>query len=354
MRTLVVTSTFPQWEGDPRGGFIRRFWEARVRDGEHVEVVAPRTRWCRGALDTPLDVRRYPYAPAAWSTLSGHFGILENLRARPHRALLLPTFLRQMRVAIEQALDQRGFDRVVAHMVVPCGLVAATTTSPRSVPLEVYGHGTDVDVLIGAPAPVRRRLARRLHAASVVYVPSAEKQGRFANAMPELADRCRVATMVETVVTEPVERRPVPGRILFLGRLIRQKGVDDLIRAVAGLNGGAHLHIAGDGPERTRLARLADKMGVEAVFHGYVEGSRKQAALAAAAVVCVPSREIHGLSEGAPLVVREASTLGIPVVATRVGGIPELVAEHEERVTLVPPGDRGALRTALMAHVPQS
>ena len=344
-----MTSTFPQWQGDPRGGFIQRLWEARAAAGESVEVLAPRTRWCTGEIGGPLTVTRFAYAPASCSTLSGQFGILENIRARPYRAALLPPFLASMHRAIRARLAAANFDRLVAHMIVPCGIAGAlaTTTGLR---LEIFGHGTDVDVLIGAPRPVRRWAVRRLQRASAIFLPSQEKLGRFVAALPELRPACSVATMVETVVDERVQRCPVPGRILFLGRLIRQKGVDDLIRAVAQMDGAAHLHIAGDGPERGRLAALAERTGARVVFHGFVEGSRKRAALASASVVCVPSREVAGLSEGTPLVVREAGLHRIPVVATRVGGIPELVGTDDD-VTLVPPGDPGALRRALARHV---
>ena len=348
-RTLVVTSTFPQWEGDPRGAFIRRFWEARASASEQVEILAPRTRWCHGELQGPLRVRRFCYAPRPCSTVSGEFGILENLRARPYRAGLLPPFLVAMFAALRRSLAEGGWDRVVAHMLVPCGIIAGLAIEGSKLRFEIYGHGTDVDLLIGAPRQLRRLALRAaLHRAQVIHLPSEEKRGRVRLALPALAQRCRVATMVETVVNEPIERQPVPGRILFLGRLIRQKGVDDLIRAVVGLEGQAQLHIAGDGPERKRLVNLAARTQVDAVFHGFVEGSQKREALASASVLCVPSREVRGLSEGAPLVVREASTLGIPVVATRVGGIPELAGDNA-LVTLIPPGDRLALRAALQA-----
>lgn len=348
-RTLVVTSTFPQWEDDPRGGFIRRYWASRADAGEYVEVLAPQTRWCTGGLHGRLAVTRFHYAPSWCSTLSGQFGILENIRARPYRAALVGPFAIAMHRVLQRRLAAAHWDRLVAHMVVPCGVIAAAAKS-ASVPLHIYGHGTDVDIAIKAPRVIRRRLESTLLAAERVFVPSQEKLGRLCAAMPALAGRCEVAAMTETVVAEPVVRRPVPGRILFLGRLIRQKGVDDLIRAVAELHGVAHLHIAGEGPERARLGRLATHMGVDAVFHGFVAGPQKRDALASAAVVCVPSREVWGLSEGAPLVVREASLLGIPVVATRVGGIPELAGQGAP-VTLVPPGDRTALRSALLQHI---
>ena len=112
-RTLVLTSTFPQWEGDPRGAFIRRYWEARSGRGR-VEVLAPRTRWCSGELRSPLEIHRFCYAPKPCSTLSGQFGILENLRARPHRSSLVPPFLLAMFAALRRRLPQAMVPQVAA------------------------------------------------------------------------------------------------------------------------------------------------------------------------------------------------------------------------------------------------
>ena len=87
---------------------------------------------------------------------------------------------------------------------------------------------------------------------------------------------------------------------------------------------------------------------MRARFHGFVHADAKHRLLSNADVVCVPSREVAGLSEGAPLVVREAFAYGVPVVATRVGGIPEL--EHAQgHMELVPPRDTVALTRALAA-----
>lgn len=345
-RTLVVTSTFPQWDGDPRGAFLRRFWEARARQGEEVEVLAPQTAWCRGELHTPLAVRRFAYAPAACSTVSGAHGILENLRARPWRLALVPAFFAGMAVAIARRLAAARYDRVVAHMMVPSGVVVAMLCRRAQVPFEIYGHGTDVDVLVAAPSVVRRRLEPRLAAAAAIHVPSHDKLQRLCRALPALGGRCHVATMAQTVPAALLERRPVPGRVLFLGRLIRQKGVAELVDAVARLGAGVSLVVAGDGPERARLMARAARAGIDARFVGFVEGAHKHELLAAAAVVCVPSREVGCLSEGAPLVVLEARAQGVPVVATRVGGIPELAGD-DDGITLVAPDEPRALCEAL-------
>jgi len=231
-------------------------------------------------------------------------------------------------------------------MMIPSGVVVAALCRRAGVPFEIYGHGTDVDVLVALPAVLRRIIERRFCAAAAIHVPSLDKQRRLVRALPGLAARCRVATMAQTVPTPPRERCIVPGRVLFLGRLIRQKGVAELVDAVRRLGPGASLVVAGDGPERARLLAHAARAGIDATFVGFVEGERKHELLASAAVVCVPSREVGVLSEGAPLVVLEARAQGVPVVATRVGGIPELAGD-DDGITLVDPADPHALAEAL-------
>src|SRR5690606_10191391 len=118
-RIVVVTTTFPQWEGDPRGAFIRRHWELRCERGDEVVVLAPRTRWCTDDLASPLVVKRIAYAPARLSTLTGRFGILENIRERPWRACLVPLLWRALRRSLVAELEAEGADLVVGHMMLP-------------------------------------------------------------------------------------------------------------------------------------------------------------------------------------------------------------------------------------------
>jgi glycosyltransferase involved in cell wall biosynthesis len=114
---------------------------------------------------------------------------------------------------------------------------------------------------------------------------------------------------------------------LYLGRLVPDKGADLLLDA---LPDGVTLLLAGDGPERARLERAA--AGRPSVrFVGEARGPDKRALLAAADALVVPSRR-----DGAPTVVREALALGLPLVATRAGGIPELV-RHGHTALLCPP-----------------
>ena len=134
-------------------------------------------------------------------------------------------------------------------------------------------------------------------------------------------------------------------RILFLGRLSRQKGVDDLLQAFAAVHGehpSSRLDLCGDGDAEQVTCR-ARALGVaDAVrLHGWVTGDRKRELLREAGLYVLPS-----YIEGMPMSVLEAMAAGLPVVATPVGGVPELVRSGLDGY-IVPAGDTASLAGAL-------
>src|SRR5437899_9280286 len=141
-----------------------------------------------------------------------------------------------------------------------------------------------------------------------------------------------VARNVDVVLAPPpvavaVPELPAkPNLVLFLGRLEAKKGIYDLLDAVAGLRAAVpdvRLVCAGDG-DRIGVARYAERLGIaDAVkFTGWVGPSGKRALLEHAAVFALPSYK-----ETLPASLIEAMGAGIPVVASPVGGIPELVVD---------------------------
>lgn len=139
----------------------------------------------------------------------------------------------------------------------------------------------------------------------------------------------------------------LPSRYLLgLGRHVRVKGFDLLLRAFAraiGAGGlaGLSLVIAGDGPERQRLAALAAELGVadRIVLPGRLDHGQVTAVMAGAEALVVPSRV-----EAFGIVVLEGLRAGVPVIATSLGGVAEFAADA---AVLVDPTDLGALATAL-------
>lgn len=133
--------------------------------------------------------------------------------------------------------------------------------------------------------------------------------------------------------------------LLAVGRLSREKGHADLVRAIArlretGPDARFKLVVLGEGPERSAVEEESRRLGVmeRIVFAGHASDVRPFYALADA--LALPSH-----SEGSPNVLLEAMAAGVPVAATRVGGVPE-IASDEETALLVPAHDPDALAAA--------
>ena len=146
----------------------------------------------------------------------------------------------------------------------------------------------------------------------------------------------------------PRAARSGPLRCVTVARLSPEKGLDDLLRAVAAARAGGtdvRVTIAGDGPDRDALGTLAGELGLngEVRFAGFVpHGPELVGVLDAADVFVLPSR-----SEGLPHSIVEAMARGLPIIGSEIGGIPELLAGGGGVV--VPPGDPDALAQALVA-----
>lgn len=170
--------------------------------------------------------------------------------------------------------------------------------------------------------------------------------------VPELADRPPAVIHVGVHLRGPPPARPPRGRtfrILYVGSLESRKGVDVLLRAVAGLDGEVELQVVGDGPERGRLEALRGALGIEdrVVFQGRKSNEAVLAAMGGADVLVVPSRiGPRNQTEGLPTVIVEAMANELPVVASRLTGIPEIVI-HEETGLLVEVDDVAGLAEAL-------
>lgn len=143
---------------------------------------------------------------------------------------------------------------------------------------------------------------------------------------------------------EPVAPAHDARDFMYVGMLRDLKGPDVFIRAVAALRAGGHdvsAHVYGAGDDAERYYALAAELGLgEAVaFH---EPTPAREAFATGRVLVVPSR-----AESMPYIVLEAAAASVPMIATAVGGVPEIFGPHADR--LVAPGDADALATAMTA-----
>lgn len=290
MRVVFLTTSWPRSPGDYAGRFLADAVERLRARGVDVEVLAPG----RGFSD-------YGLADGG--------GVAANARRRPWAAP--PLFASMSRAARRAA---RRADLIHAHWL-PNGLAAMVAGKPFVLTL----HGTDValaDRARGLAWPVLRR-------ARVVIGVSRE----LTNAALRLG--ARDARFVPNGIEIPTEvgREAVPPQVLFAGRLSPEKGIEDLLAVAEGLA----LTVVGDGPLRPSVPQAL----------GMLPRRELYAQLDRAAVVVFPSRR-----DGFPVTCGEAMARGRAVVATAVGGLPDMVVDGETGL-LVPPGDPPALRAAI-------
>jgi len=160
----------------------------------------------------------------------------------------------------------------------------------------------------------------------------------------------RLARVVHNGVTPaefvPVEPRADATDLVFVGELRTLKGIDVLIDAMALVARDRRpvtATVVGDGPDRAALAAKAGALGLDAAVH-FAGTQPARAAFAAGRVLVVPSR-----AESLPYVVLEAAAAAVPIIATRVGGIPEIFGPDSE--SLVAPGDAAALADAIRGRL---
>ena len=292
MRICVLTTSYPRSGDDVAGRFVAEAVEHLRAAGHEVDVVSP------------ASFRHFGIAYGG--------GIVQNLRARPWRALLLPAFVVSFAAAARRTA--RHADVVHAHWI-PSGLAALATGKPFV--LQVWG--SDVELARRVPwlaRPLLRR-ARIVIGASTFLAEQARALGaREVRVVPNGVE-------IPEHVGEPAE----PPHVLFVGRLSEEKGILEFLEATEGLP----RVIVGDGPLRARVPEAL----------GFVSHDELGAYYERASVVCVPSWR-----EGYGVVAREAMAYGRPVVATAVGGLVDAVDDGVAGV-LVPPGETALLRAAV-------
>ena len=343
MRVLHLTSSFPRNAGDHVAPFLLDLARAQQAAGLEVAVLAPHdagARRCEDLFD--VGVHRFRYAPDRWERLSYRGGLLGRARTVGGLALL-PVFFVAFTVSALRLARRFRPDVLHAHWWLPAGVCALLTSRVLRVPLAVTLHGTDVHLL-------RNRLVRRvalavLRRAALVVVVSEDLHRLAVESLGLPDEQVEVLRMPVSRVAAPA---PAPSggpvRVVAAGRLSTEKGFDVLLEAMAlaaadGLD--VQLDLVGSGPEHDRLARLAEGLNGRVTLVPAQPRDALWARMDAAQVLVVPSRR-----EGLGLVALEAIARGRPVIASRAGGLPEVVIDGVDGV-LVPPEDARALADAL-------
>ena len=240
---------------------------------------------------------------------------------------------------------RRGATLAYGHWWVPGGVASVIAARLCRRPSLVHLHGSDAEIANTKPM---RWIARLVLLFADVRLAVSEELGKWGREVCGLKVEVLPMPLDFDVLPTP---SPVPsqGPILAVGRLVAEKGFDVLIDAVARFEESdrPELVIVGTGPERFSLAERATKAEVKLHLPGAVSPADLGDWYRRARIVAVPS-----LREGFGLVAAEASAAGRAVVASAVGGIPEVV-NHGHSGLLTEPGNVEELVSALRRVDPQ-
>lgn len=343
LKMCLVTTAFPRWPNDSRGPSM---WETAraLRDlGVTVRVITLHSPGARARENWEgIDVVRARYLwPERLEVLQSAGGGLPAMWRQGGLArLAFGPFFGALAGAV--ARYSAGCQVLHAHWTL-AGIAAWWTQPWHRLPFVLTVHGSDVFQAPRLPVVGAQTRAMLQRCGHVVAVSRALADATAALGLPpERVEVIPDGIDLDRFPAGPDKREPI---LLFVGALIERKGVHHLLQALPAVLARcpeARLVIAGDGPERAALTALAGTLGVAA--HVEFVGPQSQAQVSEwmrrARVFVLPS-----LEEALGIVLLEALVSGTPCVATRVGGIPEVVAPEVGRV--VPPADPAALAGAL-------
>lgn len=251
-------------------------------------------------------------------------------------------------MVLARHLARQGVDRIHNHFAMASSSVAMLASELGGIPYGFTLHGP-ADFQDTGRWRLDVKIARAVHVACISHF--ARSQGML-HSDPVHWDKLRIVHCGVEPGRYRADADRAPGRdVLFIGRLAAAKGVPVLLEAFARARAAfpdARLTLVGDGPARAALEDRCRALGLgDAVrFTGYLSQDEVAAELSRADLFALPS-----FAEGVPVVLMEAMATGIPVLATRIAGIPELV-EDGVSGRIVAPGDvegfAGAM-TALLA-----
>lgn len=347
---LVLTTSYPSHEEDPSGVFIARLLASIMKRGYEIGLVAPSdgTFYGRRVIDGIETVRFGYFWPRSLEKLTrAGGGIPENMsKSFLARFQILPMMVSFLIVSLKEA---RRCDLIYANWI-GAGIIGALLNLFTRKPLVVSFRGDDG--YLARDRVLWRFLTKWVSRRAAVVAPVS---GELLQILADLGvpdKKCRlprfgVDTKMFRPATHRIEHRDMI-RLLFVGSLIPRKGLHDLLKALADpAFNKLVLEVVGDGYYRQQLKVMCEELGLQHRTHwrGMLPPEQVARVMRASDLLCLPS-----YMEGRPNVVNEAMASGIPVVATRIGGIPDMILEGETGLLFEPgsiEGMRKCLRTLI-------
>lgn len=350
LQIVLVGSTYPRSQEDYEVPWLRESVNRIAGRGHQVTVIAPSYAGLKNHQIDGIEVKRFRYAPAQWEKLTHGEGAPNKLKKNPLLKLLTLTYLFAGIWTVWRVCREKKVDILHVHWPFPHGLMSILPACLSGV--KVISSCHSAEIALAAQSKVSTRiLAACLRRSDGVTANSSHTAGLIKKTSGVDAEIIPYGATVriESIPSPPPEQVPL---LLFSGRLIERKGVPFLLEAMPLIlaRQKVRLVITGDGHCRDQWEDLSRHFQIEdhVEFAGFVSNERLSELFRSCTVYVHPAiYDDRGDTEGLGVVLIEALRNRKPVVASRVGGIPDVI-KHESTGLLVPEKDPKALASAVV------
>ena len=355
IKVLVIGSVYPRYDKDAEVPWLRTSIAHLKKAGLDVQVLAPAYKGLKSHTIDGTPVNRFRYAPADWEILTHEEGAPSKMASRPWLQLLaIPYIISGFFKCIKICRKWKP-DIIHAHWPFPHAYIALGAAKLFHIPLVLNFHGAEL-LLIRKKKWVKPLLKFAIGQAQAVFANSSFTAGKIKAIRDVNVEWSPYGTTLDERRETRDEREgsglaphPVNGKfkVLFVGRHIERKGIRYLIEAAKYLpQDKFEIRIIGEGDLTGQLKQQAAQYP-HVLFTGKLPAAELAREYREANVFVLPAIVDHkGDTEGLGVVLIEAMESGLPVIASDVGGIPDVVVDNVSGL-LVPEKSPVALADAI-------
>ena len=356
-KVLVIGSVYPRFHEDAEVPWLRTSIAHLKKAGLDIQVLDPSYKGLKSHEIDGVKVNRFRYAPASWEFLTHEEGAPSKMANKPWLQLLAIPYIISGFFKCIKICRKFKPDIIHAHWPFPHAYIALGAAKLFKIPLVLNFHGAEL-LLIRKKKWVRPLLKFAISQAQAVFANSSFTAGKIKALRNVNVEWSPYGTTLESAHCLPRESGDLPSphaingkfKILFVGRHIERKGICYLIEAAKYLpRDQFEIRIVGVGDLTEQLkeqAAHASADSAEIIFTGKLSPEALANEYKTANVFTLPAIvDSKGDTEGLGVVLIEAMELGLPIVASNVGGIPDVVVDGESGI-LVPEKDPQALANA--------
>lgn len=345
MKILVVGSVYPRFDKDAEVPWLRRSLAGLKKLGHQVKVLAPSFKGLQSHQIDGIEVKRFRYAPKNLEILTHDEGAPTKIAGKPWMQLLaIPYIISGAFKCIAQCRQFKP-DIIHAHWPFPHGLIVLPAALLFHIPVVLNFHGAEL-LLIKKHAFVRPVLSFLIKHAKLIFANSSFTAQKIQNIRTCSVEISPYGTTLSGKSSGKLHPITDKFKILFVGRHIERKGLEYLLKAAALLqNEPFEFRIAGHGDLTEALKQKAKNLP-NVIFTGKLSSEELEQEYQSANAFVLPAIvDSKGDTEGLGVVLIEAAEYDLPIVASNVGGIPDVVI-HEKTGILVPEKNPEALANA--------